>query len=108
MLLSAYSVVENPVFELVDVMVFVDKSMIGAFVMLLLLLTIAAVAVVDVGDGELDDALYGNVAGCTKKFLRFNLLHKFCLSFHLLDRMIDRSALDRSVHCLFHQVLSSL
>lgn len=68
MLFKVYSDEENPEFELVEVIVFVDKSIIGAFefVMLLLLLAepVTAVAVVvDVGEGELVDALlYGNGA----------------------------------------------
>ena len=41
-------------------MVFVDKSITGAFVALLLLA--GATAVVDVGEGELDEALYGKGA----------------------------------------------
>lgn len=66
-LFKVYSDEENPEFELVEVIVFVDKSIIGAFelVMLLLLLTepvTAIAAVVDVGEGELVDALYGNGA----------------------------------------------
>lgn len=52
-LFSAYSADEKPVFELVEVMVFVDRSMIGAFG----LLAVVAAADVDVGEGELDDAL---------------------------------------------------
>lgn len=65
MLFKVYSDEENPEFELVEVIVFVDKSMTGAFgfVMLLLLLVepVTAEAVdVDVGEGELADALYGN------------------------------------------------
>lgn len=62
---KAYSDEENPVFELVDVIVFVDRSIMGAFEFGMLLLLLAAPVaadadVVDVGDGELDDALYGN------------------------------------------------
>lgn len=61
MLLSEYSAEEKAAFELVEVIVFVDKSMTGAFEfgMLLLLFVepVAADAVVDVGEGELEDAL---------------------------------------------------
>lgn len=51
--------------ELVDVIVFVDKSITGAFDVIEFILglddPITTVAeVVDVGDGELDVALYGN------------------------------------------------
>lgn len=52
-LLRAYSADEKPVFELVEVMVFVERSMIGAFG----LLAVVAATDVDVGEGELDDAL---------------------------------------------------
>lgn len=67
MLLSEYSADENPEFELVEVIVFVDRSMTGAFelgmlLLLLLLDPVAAEAVVDVGEGELDDALYASGA----------------------------------------------
>lgn len=66
-LFIAYSDDENPVFELVEVIVLVDKSITGAFEFeafkLMLVAPVAAVAVVvDVGDGELDEALYGNGA----------------------------------------------
>lgn len=66
MLLREYSADEKPEFELVEVIVFVDRSIIGAFEfgMLLLLFEdpVAAEAVVEVGEGELDDALYGKGA----------------------------------------------
>lgn len=67
MLFKVYSDEENPEFELVEVIVFVDKSIIGAFEFVMLLLLLAepvtdVAAVVDVGDGELVDALYGNGA----------------------------------------------
>lgn len=65
MLFKVYSDEENPEFELVEVIVFVDKSMIGAFELVILLLLFvepvtAEAVVVDVGEGELVDALYGN------------------------------------------------
>lgn len=75
MLLREYSADENPEFELVEVIVFVDRSMIGAFefgmLLLLLLLVepVAAEAVVDVGEGELDEALYGKGAKGSKFLL---------------------------------------
>lgn len=54
----------NPELELVDVIVFVDKSMTGAFDVIVFILEfddpMTTVAVVEVGDGELDVALYGN------------------------------------------------
>lgn len=67
MLLIAYSDETNPEFELVEVIVFVDKSMIGpfkfvAFTVMLDVPVAAEGVVVDVGEGELDDALYGNEA----------------------------------------------
>lgn len=74
-LLREYSADENPEFELVEVIVFVERSMIGAFEfgMLLLLFEapVAADAVVEVGEGELDDALYGKGAGAL--CIRFTL-----------------------------------
>lgn len=61
MLFSTYSDDENPEFELVEVIVLVDRSIIGAFELGLLLLLLTAPAaetvVVNVGDGELDDVL---------------------------------------------------
>jgi hypothetical protein len=57
-LFNTYSDEENPVFELVDVIVLVDRSIIGAFELVLLLTAPAAeTVVVNVGDGELDDVL---------------------------------------------------
>lgn len=65
MLFKVYSDEENPEFELVEVIVLVDKSMIGAFAFVMLLLLFvepftAEAVVVEVGEGELVDVLYGN------------------------------------------------
>jgi hypothetical protein len=58
-LFSTYSDDGKPEFELVDVIVLVDRSMIGALALGLVLLTAPAAEtdVVNVGDGELDDVL---------------------------------------------------
>lgn len=101
MLLSEYSADENPEFELVEVIVFVDRSMTGAFelgmlLLLLLLDPVAAEAVVDVGEGELDDALYAS--GAERIF--FNLerfaVGKLKLTRRIV-RLVNRSWVDRSV-----------
>lgn len=66
MLLIEYSDVEKPEFELVEVIVFVDKSITGAFELVMLLLFAEPVTTdavdVEVGEGELDDVLYGKGA----------------------------------------------
>lgn len=65
-LLIEYSDDENPEFELVEVIVFVDKSITGAFELVMLLLFAEPVTTdavdVEVGEGELDDVLYGKGA----------------------------------------------
>jgi len=64
LLLFGNSVVVKLELGLVDVMLLVDKSMIGAFVYVPFValddpLTTFVAVDVDVGDGELDDTLYG-------------------------------------------------
>lgn len=111
LLFSEYSEDENPVFELVDVIVFVERSTIGAFVFVRLppfAEPVAAVADVDVGEGELDDALYGKGAGkrltvklqCSMEWLK--KLSKQLKSKRTcgIVRLINRSRIDRSIICL--------